>query len=95
MSAVWSNIKSAIASEKWIVSYHAAMRLRQRRVASWQVASGAAAARLLAVREDAEPNPSVEVQVELPDGAACRCVWAWLSDDRAALLVTVYFGTQA
>lgn len=91
MSSLWNQIKEAVRSERWAVSNHAAIRLRQRRVKSWQVVAGLEELMIVRVREDAVPNPVVEARFTLPDGTDCECVWAWVERDRAALLVTVYF----
>ena len=57
----------------------------------WQVIAGLDRARLLLEREDRRPNPVAEFEEVLPDGTPIKAVWAWISEERMAMLVTVHF----
>lgn len=84
-------VKLAIGTGEYVLSVHAAERLRERRIMEWQVAAGVDAARLLEDRPDDTPNPTVVVEQHLPDGTPVRVVWAWLPRSGLARLVTVHF----
>lgn len=88
---LFTAIREAVANDRVVVSLHAAMRLRQRRIPTWQVVSATAAAKILRERSDAIPNPAVELEILLPDGATAVAVWAWMGSTSSAKLVTVYF----
>jgi hypothetical protein len=90
-SQSFQNIKQAVADERYVIGRHANERLRQRRVAAWQVISGVESGKLLAERPNAQPNPVAEVEQLLADGTPIKAVWAWLEDERVAKLVTVHF----
>lgn len=72
-------------------SAHADQRLRDRRIVGWQVVAGLDAAKVVRERPGAVPNPVVEFEQILPDGTSIKVVWAWISRDRTAKLVTVHF----
>ena len=48
-------------------------------------------ARLLLEREHGEPHAIAEYEEELADGTTIKAVWAWISEERMAMLVTVHF----
>lgn len=91
MGALFELIRRAIADEQYIISVHAAMRLRQRRVPAWQVAGATGEGRLLRERPKDRPNPVVEVEILLADGTSALAVWAWLAPDATAKLVTLHY----
>jgi len=91
MGSLWNQIRASIEQERFVVGVHAALRLRQRRILIWQVVTGSLDATLLAEHSRSRPNPSVEIEVLLPDGEPAKVVWSWLADDSAAKLVTVHF----
>lgn len=64
--------------------------MRDRRIVGWQVAAGLDAAKVVRERPSAGPNPVVEFEQILPDGTPIKVVWAWISTDRMAKLVTVH-----
>lgn len=57
----------------------------------WQAVAGLATGRLILERPDANPNPIVEVNEELPDGTEFKAVWSVLATSGIAKLVTVHF----
>jgi len=57
----------------------------------WQAITGLGDGRLIAEREDASPNPTVEVRESLPDGTEFKAVWSYLRQSDVAKLVTVHF----
>ena len=69
----------------------ASMRLEERGILEWQAVAGLEAGRCLREDEDAEPNPTVTVVEQLPDGADFRAVWSYLRAIDAAKLVPVFF----
>lgn len=50
---------------------------------------------LLVERQDALPNPTVEVRQTLPDGTEYKAVWSYLIQSSVAKLVTVHFFDRA
>jgi hypothetical protein len=46
---------------------------------------------LIIERDDAIPNPAVEVRETLPDGSEFKAVWSHLRTSGVAKLVTVHF----
>jgi hypothetical protein len=84
-------IASAIESENYLVSLHAQRRLRQRSIELWQIEAGVEDWGVEEIRPDDLPNPSIVCKQTLADGAEVRVVWAFVSEDNQALLVTVYF----
>ncbi len=84
-------IRDAVATGRALISRHAARRLLERRIEYWQLEASLNDAELLESRLDDEPNPSIIVVQELPDGVEVNVVWAWLPQTRDALLVTVHF----
>lgn len=90
MGRFFDFIRQAIAEERYIVSVHAAVRLRQRRIPAWQIAAATLDGRLLLERPRDLPNPAVEVEVLLADGTAAKAVWSWLAGDGSAKLVTIH-----
>jgi hypothetical protein len=91
MGKLFDQIREAIEAGRYIVGFHAALRLRQRRIMEWQVAVGTCRGRLVRERPNAKPNPAAEVDIQLADGTSANAVWAWLWSDRTAKLVTVHF----
>lgn len=91
MGALFDNIRVAVAEDRYVLSDHAVDSLSDRRLEEWQVAVGLANGRLLNERPRDKPNPSVEVDQALADGAAVKVIWAWLPVSRVAMLVTVHF----
>ena len=84
-------IRKAVRQGEYLVGAHARLRLRERRIALWQVESGLEGATIMEVRPDDEPNPSIVVEELLPDGAIVHVVWSWLETTERAKLVTVFF----
>jgi hypothetical protein len=91
MSSLYASIRSAIAAGSTVVSVHATLRLRQRRIPLWQVETASQDGELLGQYPNAEPNPKIELDILLPDGTSAKAVWSWLKEDAAAKLVTVHF----
>jgi hypothetical protein len=84
-------IQSALRDGRFVVSDHARGRLRQRRIALWQVEAGVDDWIVLEERLQDLPNPSIVCEQILADGTTVTAIWAWNSDSKEALLVTVYF----
>ena len=91
MSELTGNIRRAIRDHRYVFGTHADERLRERRITAWQVVADSDSARVIRERPDAVPNPVVEFDQLLPDGTPFKAVWAWLSIDQIAKLVTVHF----
>jgi len=85
------NIREAVRDERYVFGAHADQRLRERRILGWQVVAGLDDAKVIRETPDAMPNPVVEFDEVLPDGTPFKAVWAWISADRTAKLVTVHF----
>jgi hypothetical protein len=84
-------IRSAVAAEQFALTDHADNRLRERNIELWQVIGEIDNAWLIAERPADLPNPSVELQLSLPDGTPVKVIWAWVEIHRLALLVTVHY----
>jgi hypothetical protein len=91
MAALLDQIREAVANGRYVLSVHATERIRERRIPEWHAAAGLQEGRLISERPRDIPNPSVEVEQQLPDGTAVLAVWAWLSRSGLARLVTVHF----
>jgi hypothetical protein len=91
MGSLADNIRKAIAAERYVFGAHADQRLRDRRIMGWQVVSGMDDARLIAENADGSPFPTANFEQELADGTPINVVWAWISADQTAKLVTVFF----
>lgn len=94
MARLTALIRDAIDKGDYVLSKHATERLRERRITEWQVAVGAASARVLCERPADRSNPSVEMEQTLPDGTRIKAVWSWLPESRMARLITVHFFDQ-
>lgn len=84
-------IAEAISAGNYLVSLHAQRRLRQRLIELWQIETGILEWIVESVRPDDLPNPSIVCKQSLADGINVTVVWAFVAEDNAALLVTVYF----
>lgn len=91
MGQLWKTIRECIAEDRYVIGQHAAERLEERGIMEWQAVVGAADARLLLERPDAQPNPAVEVATMLDDGTEFKAVWSYLRTSQVAKLVTVHF----
>jgi hypothetical protein len=91
MGQLFNTIRQLVVQEKYALSIHVLERLRERKIVQWQVIDGITQAVLLSERPNTLPNPTVELQQQLADGATIKVVWALLSNQQAALLVTVHF----
>ncbi len=91
MSHLFDRIRATVEAGRYVVTLHAAQRLRERRVPQWQAVSGLRDATLLAERPRARPNPCVEVEQLLADGKSVKVVWAWLPYHQTAKLVTLHY----
>ncbi|MGD0387334.1 MAG: DUF4258 domain-containing protein [Tepidisphaeraceae bacterium] len=91
MGVLAENIRQAVRDERYVFGSHADERLRERRITGWQVVGGLDNAKLLRERSDAVPNPVAEFEQFLADGTPFKAMWAWISAERTAKLVTVHF----
>jgi Domain of unknown function (DUF4258) len=91
MVQLFDTIRQLVAEEKYIVGDHASERLEERGIMEWQVVAGLEDGELIAERQDATPNPAVEVRESLPDGTEFKAVWSELPRSGVAKLVTVHF----
>jgi len=91
MSKLFDNIRNAVRSDQLVVSWHADDSLEKREVTTWQIVAGLESATLIRERPRSQPNPSIVVRQELPDGSEVEVVWSWLAESKRAKLVTVYF----
>jgi hypothetical protein len=85
------NILAAVRADSFVVSWHADERCEERSVTAWQLVAEIDHAELLRERPRSKPNPSVVLRQELADGSEVETVWAWLAENKRAMLVTVYF----
>ncbi|MGL6097692.1 MAG: DUF4258 domain-containing protein [Fimbriiglobus sp.] len=91
MGLLHETIRQLVADEKYIIGIHATERLDERDILEWQVVAGLDEGKLILEREDASPNPAVEVLQDLPDGIEFKAVWSYLAHSGVAKLVTVHF----
>lgn len=88
---LFEQICDAIRNGRVLISRHAARRLQDRRIEYWQLEASIESGDVVESRPDDEPNASVVVVQELPDGTEVNVIWAWLPLTQDALLVTVHF----
>ena len=74
-----------------MISVHAQERIEERQIELWQIEVGLSEGTVIAQDGDAEPNPVIRVQFELPDGSPAEAVWGWLETSQQAVLVTTFF----
>src|SRR5438045_9482986 len=91
MGQLFDTIRQLVAEEQYVVGQHASERLEERGIMEWQAVAGLEDGELLAEREDATPNPAVEVREVLPDGTEFKAVWSHLRHSGVAKMVTVHF----
>jgi hypothetical protein len=91
MGQLFSMIRELVAAERYVIGEHASFRLEERGVMEWQVVAGIASGARMVEREEAKPNPIVEVRQPLPDGTELKAVWSLLRQSGMAKLVTVHF----
>ena len=77
-------IAKAIEEQRFLVSSHAARRLRERFVELWQIEAGATSWVVSEVRPNDLPNPSFVCEQTLSDGAAVTVIWAWVAESDEA-----------
>ncbi|MCI0334016.1 MAG: DUF4258 domain-containing protein, partial [Planctomycetes bacterium] len=85
------NIVAAVRADRFVVSWHADERCEERGATAWQLVAGIEHAELVRERPRSKPNPSVVLRQQLPDGSEVEAIWAWMTESKRALLVTVYF----
>lgn len=91
MSSLHVTIRDLVAAGNYVVTKHAAERLRQRGIMAWQAVVGLDDGDLLQERPNDKPFPSVEVREMLPDGTEFKAVWSHVKEANLARLVTVHF----
>lgn len=91
MSRLWEKIRSAVANDRFLVSWHADERFEEREITDWQVITGIEEAEIVRERPSSKPNPSVVIRQWLEDGTEIEVIRSWLEDSQRAKLVTVYF----
>jgi hypothetical protein len=84
-------ICDAIRNGKVLISRHATRRLFERRIEYWQLEASIDSGKVAEIRPDSEPNATIVVVQELPNGTEVNVVWAWLPLTQDAMLVTVHF----
>jgi hypothetical protein len=89
--SLFEQICDAVRNGKVLISRHATRRLQERRIEYWHLEASLESGEVTEVRPDDEPNASIVVEQELPDGTEVNVVWAWLPTTQDALLVTVHF----
>ena len=90
MAQLFDTIRQRVREGKYLVSVHATERLKERRLHMSQVVVGTMGGTLLLECPNASPNPTIEVQVILPNGIKCKAVWSYIANDDRAKLVTVH-----
>ena len=91
MGELFAKIKACVVDGRYIIGDHAVGRLEERSVLEWQIVDGIRTARLLIERPRDKPNPSIESEQILADGAAVKAVWSYIKSIDSAKLVTVHF----
>ena len=91
MGQLFNTIRQLVAEEKYLIGQHASERLEERGIMEWQAVVGLDDGELIVERQDAIPNPAVEVREVLPDGTEFKAVWSHLRQSGVAKLVTVHF----
>jgi hypothetical protein len=91
MGQLFTTIRDLVADDAYVVGQHAAERFEERGIMEWQAVSGLESGDLIVERQDAKPNPTIEVTETLPDGTEFKAVWAHLRQSGVAKLVTVHF----
>lgn len=91
MGQLFNTIRQLVAEEKYVVGQHAAERLEERGIMECQAVVGLDDGELIVERQDAIPNPVVEVREVMPDGTEFKVVWSHLRQSGVAKLVTVHF----
>jgi len=84
-------IRDLVAAGDYVVTKHAAERLRQRGIMAWQAVVGLDDGELMLERAEDKPFPAIEVRESLPDGTEFKAVWSLVEEPRLARLVTVHF----
>lgn len=80
MDLLFDQLRQRVAAGDYVVTRHAALRLRQRGIMAWQAVDGVDDGLLLSVRPDDEPFPSLELREMLPDGTEFKAVWSLVTD---------------
>jgi hypothetical protein len=88
---MFQQIRDLVAAGDYVVTRHAAGRLRQRGIMAWQAVVGLDGGELLLERPGDKPFPAIEVREALPDGTEFKAVWSLVKDVPLARLVTVHF----
>jgi hypothetical protein len=94
MGALADKIRQAVRAERYVFGLHADERLRERRIMGWQIVDGLDSAKLIREKLTKGSNPTAEFQQYLADGTPVKSVWAWISSQRIAKLVTVHFDSR-
>ena len=88
---IFQQVRTLVAAGDYVVTKHAADRLRQRRIMTWQAVAGLDDGELLSERPKDKPYPAIEVRESLPDGTEFKAVWSLVKKVPLARLVTVHF----
>ena len=91
MGQLFNTIRQLVAEDKYLVGLHASERLEERGIMEWQAVIGLGDGELIVERQDAIPNPAVEVREVLSDGTEFKAAWSHLRQSGVAKLVTVHF----
>lgn len=94
MPSLFFEICRLIDRGSYVVGDHASERLLERGIMEFQVIAGMPDAELLAERNNARPNPAVEIRLLLPNGQECTAIWSHLRKAEVAKLVTVYLSHE-
>ena len=82
--------REASRAERAVVSRHARMRMKERGLEKWQLWGIVENGRVASVDADGVPNPTVNFEGELADGAATVAVVAYRLPPGLAVIVTAY-----
>jgi len=88
---MFQQIRELVTAGDYVVTKHAAERMRQRGIMAWQAVVGLDDGELLLERPRDNPFPVIEVRESLPDGTEFKAVWSLVKDVPLARLVTVHF----
>ena len=62
MGQLFDTIRQLVGEERYVIGEHASERLEERGIMEWQVVAELEDGELIAERQDATPNPAVEVR---------------------------------
>jgi hypothetical protein len=74
MGRLFDTIRQLVSAGHYVIGQHASERLEERGIMEWQAVAGLDKGQLIVERQNAMPNPAVEVRESLPDGTNFKAV---------------------